>query len=395
PIFAGSSRQRLLHQIVHEEPRTPRSIDKSVPVELETIILKAISKVPSERYGSAGEFAADLQRFLDYKPILARRPSLADRVKKWSKRHPAVIWSGVIVLLVCICILAVSNHLIHEEQKRTQQALSQEQQRAEEVEQRGKQARQAVDLLIQVCEEELADHNGMQGLRKRLLETALVNYAEFVQQRRADPKAQAELETEQKRVQRILQELKVLEQAHYLSLIAYPEVQTDLVLAKAKREEVANLITDWSRERADLDGKIRALPRDERRSRLAEQYQAQEEALAAVLTPRQEHRLRQILLQVKGPFAFREPEIVSALELTSDQREMIRERTNEAFASVWRSWSGGKREDFHKLLPPAMKDAVNRILIQLTAQQSERWRELAGRPFESTTPILLQPVAQR
>ena len=47
-----------------------------MPVELETIILKAVSKAPADRYDTAREFAADLQRYLDDQPILAKRPTL-------------------------------------------------------------------------------------------------------------------------------------------------------------------------------------------------------------------------------------------------------------------------------------------------------------------------------
>src|SRR5438876_3004920 len=65
PIFPGRSRQELLHQISNDDPRAPRVLEKTVPVELETIILKAVSKSPADRYSSAQELAADLQRYLE------------------------------------------------------------------------------------------------------------------------------------------------------------------------------------------------------------------------------------------------------------------------------------------------------------------------------------------
>src|SRR5262249_22752451 len=158
----------------------------------------------SDRYGTAREFAADLQRFLDDQPILARRPSLVDRVRKWSKRHPNVLVTGVLFLVACVGGLSVSNRLIQDEQDKTKAALKQEKQRATEAEQRFRQAREAVDLLIQVSEEELVDQPALQGLRKKLLEAALVYYQDFIQQRQDDPEAQAMLAAEQSRVQRIL-----------------------------------------------------------------------------------------------------------------------------------------------------------------------------------------------
>src|SRR5262249_6236204 len=83
-IFEGSGRQTLLYQILREEPRPPRAIDPAIPAELETIVLKAVAKDPAERYATAGALADDLRRFLDNKPILARRPTLAQRAWKWS-----------------------------------------------------------------------------------------------------------------------------------------------------------------------------------------------------------------------------------------------------------------------------------------------------------------------
>src|SRR5438132_11757845 len=46
PIFDGADRQTLLHQILNQEPRPPRSLDRTIPVELETIVLKAVGKTP-------------------------------------------------------------------------------------------------------------------------------------------------------------------------------------------------------------------------------------------------------------------------------------------------------------------------------------------------------------
>src|SRR6185295_1311866 len=96
----GRDVQYLLHQVLHAEPRPLRQLEKTIPGELETIILKAVSKNPEDRYSSAGDLAADLQRYLAHQPILARRPSLVDRVRKWSRRHPSVVISGMLLLSV-------------------------------------------------------------------------------------------------------------------------------------------------------------------------------------------------------------------------------------------------------------------------------------------------------
>ena len=81
PVFSGRDREELLRQIAFEEPKAPRRKKPSIPVELETIVLRAIAKNPDDRYASAGEMADDLQRFIDDKPIRARRPTLVQHVR--------------------------------------------------------------------------------------------------------------------------------------------------------------------------------------------------------------------------------------------------------------------------------------------------------------------------
>jgi serine/threonine-protein kinase len=64
PAYNGRNREEVLRQIAFEEPRPLRRLDKSVPVELETIVGKAMAKSPGERYATAQEMADDLRRQL-------------------------------------------------------------------------------------------------------------------------------------------------------------------------------------------------------------------------------------------------------------------------------------------------------------------------------------------
>jgi hypothetical protein len=106
PACAGKDRQELLRQIAFEEPVNPRRLTEGVPQELETIVLKAMEKNPADRYGTAQELADDLRRYLADQPIRARRPSLAQHLAKWARRHrPLVTLALVMVLLVGIVAL--------------------------------------------------------------------------------------------------------------------------------------------------------------------------------------------------------------------------------------------------------------------------------------------------
>jgi len=111
PPFRSDDRRQLLRQILEEEPPAPRQLDKSVPIDLQTIVLKALSKEPQERYATAQELADDLRRFEADRPIQAKRASVMVRAYKWSHRHLAAVWSAAVVLGL-ITIVSVASVLL-------------------------------------------------------------------------------------------------------------------------------------------------------------------------------------------------------------------------------------------------------------------------------------------
>jgi len=121
PVFDGDNRRELLRQIAFEEPRAPRRLNKAIPADLETILLKAIAKNPAERYATAQHLADDLRRFLDLKPIRAKRPTVLRRAAKWARRHKGAVASAAALLLMAVVGLAVSTILIWQEKDRTDQ----------------------------------------------------------------------------------------------------------------------------------------------------------------------------------------------------------------------------------------------------------------------------------
>jgi serine/threonine protein kinase/Flp pilus assembly protein TadD len=104
PACPGTDRQELLRQIAFEEPVPPRRRERAVPAELETVVLKAMEKAPQDRYATAQDLADDLRRWLDDRPIGARRPSLLHRLRKWRRRHRAAVSAGAAVLLLALVV---------------------------------------------------------------------------------------------------------------------------------------------------------------------------------------------------------------------------------------------------------------------------------------------------
>jgi serine/threonine protein kinase len=108
PAVAGRDRHEILRRIAFEKPRAPRRINKAIPAELETIVQKAIEKNPADRYAAAQEMADDLRRFLEDKPIRAKRPRLGRRLVKWGRRHRPLVAAGG-ALLLAAALLGGSN----------------------------------------------------------------------------------------------------------------------------------------------------------------------------------------------------------------------------------------------------------------------------------------------
>ena len=100
PPFQAEEVLETLRQVTGREPEPPSRINRRVDRDLETICLKCLDKEPRRRYGSAEALARDLERWLEGKPIQARRASVRERALKWARRRPAIAALGGLVLLV-------------------------------------------------------------------------------------------------------------------------------------------------------------------------------------------------------------------------------------------------------------------------------------------------------
>jgi serine/threonine protein kinase len=387
PLFSSSTRESLLLDVLNRDPQPPRAVDRKIPAELETILLKSLGKNPADRYASAQELADDLHRFLRDEPIRAKRPSLLERVRKWLRRHPAMIAAALLAMLLLLVGSLVSNWLITEANDRTKAALAQEQLRAEEAEKSFRQAREAVNLLIEVSEEELADKPPLQNVRKRLLETALVYYQDFVAQRRDNPSGQAELIAVQQRLKKVLDDLSKLEGAGQLGLLADPRVQADLGLNEDQRARVGAMTEQLVQKRSDSFHDFHHLSTPERRARFLELARANDQAMRAILTPAQLQRLEQINWQIRGPAAFSQSEVAGRLQLTEAQRRAIHQIEVEMYGSMWEHQGRGGKRPAGNLRTIAVRSALDKVLALLTPEQTTEWEKLRGAEFPEAAEV--------
>jgi serine/threonine protein kinase len=386
PIFPGLDRNELLRQIGEQDPRSPRAITPAVPVELETIVLKALAKEPSDRYASAQELADDLEHYLQDRPIRARRPSPLEKTTKWARRHRALVDSVLVTLLLSLAGLSVAIVLTAQAYERERQKTREAGEQREHAQQIFVQAHEAVDEFVRISEEELAGNPFVERTRRRLLQAALAYYRDFIDQQPDNPVIERQLAASQERAQGILDALRILMDAGRYRLLCEREVQDELKLDERSRQVFAGIDRDWRK-----DDSFRPGPEGEKR-RLALAGEQQQEV--AKLSPGQLRRFKEIALQSQGLGAFREPEVIDTLKLTEKQRRDIRAiEANLFFARDWfRRGSGSAparstqdREQARRAREQSRQQAEKKAMEQvqrevLTPEQMQQWKAMIGAP---------------
>ncbi len=102
PPFQGDCVEAVLRQVADAEPVSPRRLNPSVPVDLETVCLRCLEKQPAQRYATAGEVAEELDRVLAGEPVRARPVGWLGRSVRWAQRRPgiAVLVAALVLSLV-------------------------------------------------------------------------------------------------------------------------------------------------------------------------------------------------------------------------------------------------------------------------------------------------------
>jgi eukaryotic-like serine/threonine-protein kinase len=420
PVFDCRDRGTLLRQITQDEPLPPRRLNPSIPADLETIVGKAMAKSPADRYPTAQALADDLRRFLEDKPIRAKRPTLLEKAAKWARRRRGLAAAAVGLLLLTVCGLTVSTILIARaydllaaEQRKTEAALQAEAVERKRSEDAAYKARQVLNFFTQVSEEDLPDRPELRPVRRKLLEKALDFYKDFIEQESDNPSVQDELTASRYRAESLLGEMgarpdaieifgPIRERSRPLSLplgglhpppggpggppfrgpeafgavglLAQPTVRQDLKLS----DEQAKTITALADKRWELIWGRRGAAEEAQRGA---DIGANETASLKVLHPEQAKRLRQIVWQRRGPHALNDPEVADALNLTTDQKEYLHGIEEEIRQSLRRP-PGEHRPEGYKHSEEFWKGVNDRLMSVLSDEQKAKWKELTGEPFQ-------------
>jgi serine/threonine-protein kinase len=208
PSVPGTDRQEILRRLIEDEPVPVRRLNPAVPVDLATIIAKAMCKDPAGRYETAQAFADDLKRFLEGRVIAARPIGPLERAWRWCRRKP--LPAGLAAGLVLASIAGVAGvtwswreavrqrDLLARARGDLLVANAKERLFREQAQRRFALAREAVEQYIDASQDVRLKQPQMETLRKRLLGTSL----SFCKQLQAtleswpdEPRIRAELAT--------------------------------------------------------------------------------------------------------------------------------------------------------------------------------------------------------
>src|SRR6185436_7909103 len=104
PPFQARTPVETIRKVLDEEPVPPRKLNPGIDIDLETICLKCLQKDPAARYGSAEDVAADLERWSQQLPIVARPVGPFGTTVRWSRRHPALATVSALLVFTLIAV---------------------------------------------------------------------------------------------------------------------------------------------------------------------------------------------------------------------------------------------------------------------------------------------------
>src|SRR5262249_53537707 len=158
------------------------------------------------------------------------------------------------------------------------------------------------------------------------------------------------------RIRNILNELAALQAAKMIELAMHADVQNDLNLSDAEREQINRLGQSSMQQRSAARKEERSLTPEARRQQQYELAKNQQTALAEILKGKLP-RLKQIELQTQGPFAFwPRAYAAGALKISPGQRQKIREISEDAGAKFRSEKEGLDRNETNLLLQRIQKD---------------------------------------
>lgn len=274
--FDSGRLEVLQRQIVEAHPIRPRTWNPAIPVDAETVCLKAMAPEVERRYSAAEDLARDLTHVLELRPIDARAPGPLLRFRRYVQRNPARASAAGLAALLLLggplgfgvqASLAAdrlrtakgATDLANEELKEKNAALAASlaavQLQSQRAEGHYADARRALDLLTEVAREQLADVPYTEDVQREILQATLGFYRGLADREADDEDSRRDIAVARTRVAELQNALGESEEAlelvdsaieSLLELDAAPSILAD---AYSTRSQVR-------RETGDLEGSV-------------------------------------------------------------------------------------------------------------------------------------------
>ena len=191
-----------------------------------------------------------------------------------------------------------------------------------------------------------------------------------------------------------MSDLAALRASRQIRLLGNDAVQDDLKLDERQRIEVQRLSERVNQQFQEMIDQLGRRPPSERLRRLLEDARQNESIARTILSQEQLRRLYQISLQTDVSDAFRDPEVATALRLTSEEQERARVIEEEILGNLLRS-AQGQNQPQRPTEDQPRPSANRRALAILSEQQLLKWREITGIPFATEIPRPPLPLPKK
>jgi len=259
PPFAGDVAD-VIGAVQRGEVRPPRQLNPSIDRALEAICTKAMAHKPADRYATPRALADDVEKWMADEPVSAWREPFSVQARRWARRHRTAVTASAAAVLVALAgtaaVLAVqtrAKHALAVSNSQLRRANTRESAARVRAQARFDLAKKAIEAYYTGASEDvLLKQPELEGLRDRLLRTALDFYRELVADLDADreagldPKARGELARAGFRVALITEEIGKLPDAlaAFRQTLAVRREMTQLDPSDAEsRLDVANCLS--------------------------------------------------------------------------------------------------------------------------------------------------------
>jgi Spy/CpxP family protein refolding chaperone len=169
-----------------------------------------------------------------------------------------------------------------------------------------------------------------------------------------------------------------------LALLQLDPVAKDLNLTDAQKESLKKIGDDARKTMSELRESLKDASREERMPKLAAAQKEIAGKVDGVLDEKQQARLKEIGLQVRGPGALMDPTIADTLKLTDEQKQKLADLSKERRDAMRtaRQDAGNDRAAAREKITPIVKESNEKMAKVLTPEQTEQFDKMQGKKLD-------------